>query len=65
MTQPKSFPWLHWLRTLVAWLVTLVLFFPLGWLVLTGLQDRAASHLGAAADVLHAHVGELPDRARA
>ncbi|WNO05299.1 carbohydrate ABC transporter permease [Rhodoferax mekongensis] len=40
MTQPKSFPWLHWLRTLVAWLVTLVLFFPLGWLVLTAFKTE-------------------------
>ncbi|CAM8667515.1 UgpE ABC-type sugar transport system, permease component [Comamonadaceae bacterium] len=40
MTQPKSFPWLHWLRMLVAWLVTLVLFFPLGWLVLTAFKTE-------------------------
>ena len=40
MTQPKSLPWLHWLRTLVAWLVTLVLFFPLGWLVLTAFKTE-------------------------
>ncbi len=40
MTQTKSFPWLHWLRTLVAWLVTLVLFFPLGWLVLTAFKTE-------------------------
>lgn len=40
MTQPKSFPWLHWLRTLVAWLVTLMLFFPLGWLVLTAFKTE-------------------------
>ncbi|NBW49034.1 MAG: carbohydrate ABC transporter permease [Betaproteobacteria bacterium] len=40
MTQPKSIPWLHWLRTLVAWLVTLVLFFPLGWLVLTAFKTE-------------------------
>ncbi len=40
MTQPKSFPWLHWLRTIVAWLVTLMLFFPLGWLVLTAFKTE-------------------------
>lgn len=40
MTQPKSLPWLHWLRTLAAWLVTLVLFFPLGWLVLTAFKTE-------------------------
>nr|WP_315463175.1 carbohydrate ABC transporter permease [uncultured Rhodoferax sp.] len=40
MTQTKSFRWLHWLRTLVAWLVTLVLFFPLGWLVLTAFKTE-------------------------
>ena len=40
MTQPKSFPWLHWVRTVVAWLVTLALFFPLGWLVLTAFKTE-------------------------
>lgn len=40
MTQPKSFPWLRWLRTIVAWLVTLMLFFPLGWLVLTAFKTE-------------------------
>lgn len=40
MTQHKSFPWLHWLRTIVAWLVTLMLFFPLGWLVLTAFKTE-------------------------
>jgi sorbitol/mannitol transport system permease protein len=40
MTQQKSFPWLHWLRTLSAWVVTFVLFFPLGWLVLTSFKTE-------------------------
>ena len=40
MTQAKTFPWLHWLRTVVAWLVTLMLFFPLGWLVLTAFKTE-------------------------
>ena len=40
MTHAKSFPWLHWLRTVVAWLVTLLLFFPLGWLVLTAFKTE-------------------------
>ncbi len=40
MTQPHSFPWLHWVRTVVAWVVTLVLFFPLGWLVLTAFKTE-------------------------
>lgn len=40
MTQRKSFPWLHWLRTLSAWAVTFVLFFPLGWLVLTAFKTE-------------------------
>ena len=40
MTHAKSFPWLHWLRTVVAWLVTLLLFFPLGWLALTAFKTE-------------------------
>jgi sorbitol/mannitol transport system permease protein len=40
MTQQKTFPWLHWLRTLCAWAVTLLLFFPLGWLVLTSFKTE-------------------------
>ncbi len=40
MTQQKVFPWLHWLRTVSAWAVTLVLFFPLGWLVLTSFKTE-------------------------
>jgi sorbitol/mannitol transport system permease protein len=40
MTQQKSFPWLHWLRTVSAWAVTFVLFFPLGWLVLTSFKTE-------------------------
>jgi sorbitol/mannitol transport system permease protein len=31
---------LHWLRTVSAWLVTLLLFFPLGWLVLTAFKTE-------------------------
>ena len=40
MTQQKAFPWLHWLRTVSAWAVTFVLFFPLGWLVLTAFKTE-------------------------
>ncbi|MEY2861779.1 MAG: hypothetical protein RL392_2237 [Pseudomonadota bacterium] len=40
MTQQKTFPWFHWLRTLSAWAVTFVLFFPLGWLVLTAFKTE-------------------------
>lgn len=40
MKQQKAFPWLHWLRTLSAWAVTFVLFFPLGWLVLTSFKTE-------------------------
>jgi sorbitol/mannitol transport system permease protein len=40
MTQQKSFQWLHWLRTVSAWAVTFVLFFPLGWLVLTSFKTE-------------------------
>jgi sorbitol/mannitol transport system permease protein len=40
MTQHKNFPWLYWLRTLSAWAVTFVLFFPLGWLVLTAFKTE-------------------------
>ena len=40
MTQQKNFPWLHWLRTVSAWAVTLLLFFPLGWLVLTSFKTE-------------------------
>jgi sorbitol/mannitol transport system permease protein len=40
MTSSKPFPWLLVLRTVVAWGVTLVLFFPLGWLVLTAFKTE-------------------------
>jgi sorbitol/mannitol transport system permease protein len=40
MTRHKHFPWLHWLRTVAAWAVTLVLFFPLGWMVLTAFKTE-------------------------
>ncbi len=40
MTRPKHFHWLHWLRTLAAWAATLVLFFPLGWMVLTAFKTE-------------------------
>ena len=40
MNTSKSFPWLLALRTVVAWGVTLVLFFPLGWLVLTAFKTE-------------------------
>jgi sorbitol/mannitol transport system permease protein len=31
---------MQWLRTLVAWLVALLLFFPLGWLLLTAFKTE-------------------------
>ena len=40
MTQRKNFSWLFWLRTLTAWGVTFLLFFPLGWLVLTAFKTE-------------------------
>ena len=40
MTRHKKFQWLHWLRTLAAWAATLVLFFPLGWMVLTAFKTE-------------------------
>ncbi len=40
MTSYRPFPWLHWLRTLCAWGVALLLFFPLGWLVLTAFKTE-------------------------
>lgn len=40
MTQRLHFSWLFWLRTLTAWAATLVLFFPLGWLVLTAFKTE-------------------------
>ena len=40
MTQRKTFSWLFWLRTLTAWVVTFMLFFPLGWLVLTAFKTE-------------------------
>lgn len=40
MTPHKTFPWLLWLRTLTAWVVTFLLFFPLGWLVLTAFKTE-------------------------
>lgn len=40
MNSSKPFPWLLALRTVVAWLVTLILFFPLGWLVLTAFKTE-------------------------
>jgi sorbitol/mannitol transport system permease protein len=40
MTQRKHFSWLFWLRTASAWAVTLLLFFPLGWLVLTAFKTE-------------------------
>jgi sorbitol/mannitol transport system permease protein len=40
MNTSKPFPWLLALRTVVAWLVTLMLFFPLGWLVLTAFKTE-------------------------
>jgi sorbitol/mannitol transport system permease protein len=40
MNTSKPFPWLLALRTVVAWGVTLVLFFPLGWLVLTAFKTE-------------------------
>jgi len=40
MTRHKHFHWLHWLRTLAAWAATLVLFFPLGWMVLTAFKTE-------------------------
>ena len=40
MNTSKPFPWLLVLRTVVAWGVTLMLFFPLGWLVLTAFKTE-------------------------
>ena len=40
MTRHQKFQWLHWLRTLAAWAATLVLFFPLGWMVLTAFKTE-------------------------
>ncbi|MDZ7920165.1 carbohydrate ABC transporter permease [Rhodoferax sp.] len=40
MTTRKNFSWLFWLRTLTAWGVTFLLFFPLGWLVLTAFKTE-------------------------
>lgn len=40
MTQRLHFSWIFWLRTLSAWAATLVLFFPLGWLVLTAFKTE-------------------------
>ena len=40
MTQRLHFSWLFWLRTATAWAATLVLFFPLGWLVLTAFKTE-------------------------
>ncbi|MGQ0708158.1 MAG: carbohydrate ABC transporter permease [Rhodoferax sp.] len=40
MTSHLRFPWLQWLRTVCAWGVALVLFFPLGWLVLTAFKTE-------------------------
>ncbi len=40
MTQRKTISWLFWLRTLTAWGVTFLLFFPLGWLVLTAFKTE-------------------------
>ena len=40
MARPKTFPLALTLRTLVAWLVTLLLFFPLGWLILTAFKTE-------------------------
>jgi sorbitol/mannitol transport system permease protein len=40
MTQRKPFSVLFWLRTLTAWGVTFLLFFPLGWLVLTAFKTE-------------------------
>lgn len=40
MTYRNTFPWLLCLRTAAAWAVTLLLFFPLGWLVLTAFKTE-------------------------
>ena len=40
MTQRLHFSWIFWLRTATAWAATLVLFFPLGWLVLTAFKTE-------------------------
>jgi sorbitol/mannitol transport system permease protein len=40
MTQAYRFPWALLLRTLVAWAVTLLLFFPLGWLLMTAFKTE-------------------------
>ena len=40
MTSPITYRWQFWLRTVVAWLVALLLFFPLGWLVLTAFKTE-------------------------
>ncbi len=40
MSQPTAFPWGYLLRTAVAWAVTLLLFFPLGWLMLTAFKTE-------------------------
>jgi sorbitol/mannitol transport system permease protein len=43
------------LRTIAAWGITLFLFFPLGWLLLTAFKTE----LHAAAAGVHTHAGEL------
>jgi sorbitol/mannitol transport system permease protein len=40
MSHPNAFPLALILRTLAAWAVTLLLFFPLGWLVLTAVKTE-------------------------
>jgi sorbitol/mannitol transport system permease protein len=40
MSHPYRFPWALLLRTLVAWAVTLLLFFPLGWLLMTAFKTE-------------------------
>ena len=40
MTRNQPIHWLYWLRTLAAWASALVLFFPLGWMVLTSFKTE-------------------------
>ena len=47
------------LRTIGAWAVTLLLFFPLGWLVLTAFKTELQAIARAAAVHLRADAGQL------
>ena len=40
MTALQTNMLIHWLRTFAAWIVTLLLFFPLGWLILTAFKTE-------------------------